>query len=57
LFLTHFFNHVLLADRVAMGASGSSAKTDHPAPHPAHIAGALFCLVFCIGFTVSFHSE
>jgi type VI secretion system protein ImpL len=52
-FLTHFFNRVLLADRAAMGASGSSAKTDL-LRRILLIAAALICLVFCIGFTVSF---
>jgi type VI secretion system protein ImpL len=53
LFLTHFFNHVLLADRVAMGASGSSAKTDI-LRRILLISAAALCLIFCIGFTVSF---
>ena len=52
-FLTHFFNHVLLADRAAMGASGSSAKTDL-LRRILLISAAVLCLVFCIGFTVSF---
>ena len=52
LFLTHFFNHVLLADRVAMGASGASAKADTLRRILLVLAAAL-CLVFCIGFTVS----
>lgn len=53
LFLTHFFNHVLLADRVAMGASGSSAKTDL-LRRILLVSAAVLCLVFCVGFTVSF---
>ena len=53
LFLTHFFNHVLLADRVAMGASGSSAKTN-VLRRILLVSAAALCLVFCIGFTVSF---
>ncbi|HVN06478.1 MAG TPA: type VI secretion protein IcmF/TssM N-terminal domain-containing protein, partial [Bryobacteraceae bacterium] len=53
LFLTHFFNHVLLADRAAMGASGASAKTDVLRRVLLTCAAAL-CLVFAIGFTVSF---
>jgi type VI secretion system protein ImpL len=53
LFLTHFFNHVLLADHVAMGASGSSAKTD-TLRRVLLICAAALCLVFCIVFTVSF---
>jgi type VI secretion system protein ImpL len=53
LFLTHFFSHVLLADRVAMGASGSSAKADL-LRRILLVCAAMLCLVFCIGFTVSF---
>jgi len=52
-FLTHFFNHVLLADRAAMGASGASAKTNL-LRRILLISAAALCLVFCIGFTVSF---
>ena len=52
-FLTHFFNHVLLADRTAMGASGSSSKTDLWRRVLLILAAAL-CLIFCIGFTTSF---
>ena len=53
LFLTQFFNRVLLADRAAMGTSGSSAKTDL-LRRILLVAAAVLCLVFCIGFTVSF---
>lgn len=53
LFLTRFFNDVLLADRAAMGASGSSAKTD-VLRRILLVSAAAFALVFCIGFTVSF---
>lgn len=53
LFLTHFFNHVLLADRAAMGASGASAKTDVLRRVLLTCAAAV-CLVLAIGFTVSF---
>jgi len=53
LFLTHFFNDVLLADRVAMGASGSSTKTSLWR-RVLLVAAAVVALVFCIGFTVSF---
>ncbi|MGO4880118.1 MAG: ImcF-related family protein [Bryobacteraceae bacterium] len=52
-FLTHFFNHVLLADRAAMGASGSSSKTDLRR-RILLIAAAALCLIVSIGFTVSF---
>lgn len=53
LFLTHFFNHVLLADRAAMGASGASARTDLWR-RVLLVCAAVLCLVFCAGFTVSF---
>ncbi len=53
LFLTRLFSDVLLADRVAMGASGSSAKAD-VLRRILLITAAVFALVFCVGFTVSF---
>jgi type VI secretion system protein ImpL len=53
LFLTHFFNQVLLADRAAMGASGSSSKADLRR-RILLISAAALCLVLFIGFTVSF---
>ncbi|MFN7993054.1 MAG: ImcF-related family protein [Bryobacteraceae bacterium] len=53
LFLSHFFNDVLLADRVAMGASGASTKTNTLRRVLLATAAAL-SLIFCIGFTVSF---
>jgi type VI secretion system protein ImpL len=53
LFLNHLFNEVLLADRVAMGASRASAKTDL-VRRILLISAAAICLIFCIGFTVSF---
>ena len=52
-FLNHLFSDVLLADRVAMGASGASAKTDLMR-RLLLIAAAALCLIFCVGFTVSF---
>lgn len=52
-FLSHFFNHVLLADRAAMGASGSSSKANLRR-RILLICAAAFCLLLCIGFTVSF---
>ncbi len=52
-FLGQFFNHVLLADRAAMGASGSSTKTSF-ARRLLLIAAAVLCFVFITGFTVSF---
>jgi type VI secretion system protein ImpL len=53
LFLSHLFNEVLLADRVAMGASRASAKTDL-VRRILLISAAVICLICCIGFTVSF---
>ncbi len=52
-FLPHFFNHVMLADRVAMGASGSSSKADLRR-RILLISAAVLCLALCIAFTVSF---
>jgi type VI secretion system protein ImpL len=53
LFLTHFFNGVLLADRAALGASGSSIKTSGTRRILLAVAAAL-CLLLSICFTVSF---
>ncbi|MCX6632116.1 MAG: hypothetical protein NTW28_31285, partial [Candidatus Solibacter sp.] len=53
LFLSHLFNDVLLADRAAMGASGSSVKTGF-ARRALFLAAAVLCLLLCIAFTVSF---
>jgi type VI secretion system protein ImpL len=55
-FLTHLFSHVLLADRAAMGASGSSTKTSF-ARRMLLIAAALICLILIVGFTVSFFNN
>ncbi len=52
-FVTQFFNQVLLADRTAMGASGASSRTDMRRRILLAIA-ALFCLFFLIAFTISF---
>jgi type VI secretion system protein ImpL len=52
-FLSHFFNDVLLADRSALGASGSSTKTSF-ARRMLLLAAALVCLILIAGFTVSF---
>jgi type VI secretion system protein ImpL len=52
-FLSQFFNHVLLADKAAMGASGSSTKTSF-ARRLLLLAAALVCLILITGFTVSF---
>jgi type VI secretion system protein ImpL len=53
LFLTHFFNSVLLADRAAMAASGASTKTSF-ARRMLLLGIALLSLILLIGFTVSF---
>ena len=53
LFLSHLFTDVLLADRSAMAASGSSTRTSL-ARRVLFIAAAVLCLVFSILFTVSF---
>ncbi len=53
LFLGYFFHDVLLADRVALGASSASTKTSLLRRVSLGLAAAL-CLVFTIGFTVSF---
>lgn len=53
MFLSHFFNDVLLADRAALGASGASTKTSS-ARRILFVAAALLCLILIIGFTVSF---
>ncbi len=52
-FLTHFFNSVVLQDRAAMGASGASTKASGARRALLAAAGAL-CLLFAIGFTWSF---
>ncbi len=52
-FLSHFFNNILLGDRAAMGASGASTKTSS-ARRILYAAAALLCLILIIGFTVSF---
>jgi type VI secretion system protein ImpL len=56
LFLGHFFNDVLLADKAAMGASGSSVKTSMARRVLLGSAAAL-CLILLIGFTVSFFNN
>ncbi len=52
-FLSHFFNSVLLADHAAMSASGASTKTSG-ARRILFAAAALLCIILLIGFTVSF---
>lgn len=56
LFLTHLFNDVLLADRAAMGASGSSVKTGF-ARRALFLAAAVLCVLLCIAFTISFFNN
>ncbi|HEY1493455.1 MAG TPA: ImcF-related family protein, partial [Candidatus Solibacter sp.] len=56
LFLTHLFNDVLLADRAAMGASGSSVKTGF-ARRALFLAAAVLCLLLSVAFTISFFNN
>jgi type VI secretion system protein ImpL len=53
LFLSHFFNDVLLADRAALGASGSSVKTSFARRLLFGVAAAL-CVIALGCFTLSF---
>jgi type VI secretion system protein ImpL len=53
MFLSHFFNDILLADRAAMGASGASTKTSS-ARRLLFIAASLLCLILIVAFTISF---
>lgn len=53
LFLPHFFNDIVLADRTAMGASGASTKTSF-LQRLLFIGAAVLCLILIAGFTVSF---
>ena len=53
LFLSHFFNDIVLADRTAMGASGASTKTGF-LQRLLLMGAALLCLILIVGFTVSF---
>lgn len=52
-FLTRFFNDVLLADRSALGASGASTKTS-AARRMLLLAASAVCVILAAGFTVSF---
>ena len=56
LFLSHLFTDVLLADRAAMGASGSSTRTSF-ARRVLFLAAAVLCLALSILFTVSFFNN
>jgi type VI secretion system protein ImpL len=55
-FLTHFFNSVVLQDHAAMGASGASTKASG-ARRALLAAAAALCLLFTIGFTWSFFNN
>jgi len=55
-FLPHLFHHVVLQDRAAMGASGSSVKTSKMQRVLLAI-GAILMLICCIGFTVSWFNN
>jgi len=56
LFLSHFFNDVLLADRAALAASGSSVKTSSTRRW-LFIAAAAFCVILLACFTLSFFNN
>ncbi len=56
LFLSHLFTDVLLADRSAMAASGSSTRTS-VARRVLFIAAAALCLLLSIFFTISFFNN
>jgi len=56
LFLSHLFHDVILKDRVALGASASSGKTNLARRVLLGCAAAL-CLIFAIGFTVSWRNN
>ncbi len=53
-FLHQLFNHVLVKDETALGASGASTKTQLPAARAAGCAGGADRVVAMIGATVSF---
>jgi type VI secretion system protein ImpL len=53
LFLSHLFAGVIMRDKDALGASGSSTKTS-TLQRILLAAAALVCLILAIGFTVSF---
>ncbi|HEY1217607.1 MAG: ImcF-related family protein [Bryobacteraceae bacterium] len=56
LFLSHLFTDVLLSDKTAMGASGSSTRTSF-ARRVLFLAAAVLCLALSIVFTVSFFNN
>lgn len=53
LFLSHLFHYVILKDRAAMGASGSSVRTSKLQRTLLALA-AIFCLIFSVLFIVSY---
>jgi len=53
LFLSHLFNDVLLADKVALGASGASIKTSSTR-RMLLIAAASLCFLLTVFWTISF---
>ncbi|HEY2018735.1 MAG TPA: ImcF-related family protein [Bryobacteraceae bacterium] len=55
-FLSHLFNDILLADKVAMGASGSSIKTS-TTRRILLIAAASLCFLLTVYFTVSYFNN
>jgi type VI secretion system protein ImpL len=55
-FLGHLFERVLLQDRLAMGASGSSTKTSMWR-RVLLVTASLLCIVCAIGWTVSFFNN
>ena len=52
-FLNHLFERVLLADRIAMGASGASTKTSM-LRRVLLVTASAICLILAIGWTVSY---
>src|SRR5262249_4680576 len=56
LFLTHFFNDILLADRAAQGASGASIKVSGTRRW-LFIAAAALCFLLLVFFTISFFNN
>ena len=55
-FLTHLFHNVLLADRMAMGASASSTKTSMLRRILLGTAAAL-CLIYCLLLAISYSNN
>ena len=53
IFLGHLFSDIILRDETALGASGSSTKTNM-LRRVLLVSAAALCLLFALGFTVSF---